>query len=147
MLDPTRDAIHTHLAALDWSYWDHGGDPGSYLGGAQFYASTWSNGAGPLGYGEGWPLHSGSVRPQCGNKYITTYFRREFVVERPAAYTGDGRRGRSMTTACVLYFNGSEVVRLELATHDQRSRSPGNHEGDTYQSYDWTAQATLLRAV
>ncbi|MBN2506890.1 MAG: immunoglobulin domain-containing protein [Verrucomicrobia bacterium] len=94
-----------------WKYWDRGTDLGTEWSQSGYDDSTWSTGAAELGYGDGDEATVVSYGPEPGNKYITTYFRNEFLLADPAAWTtldlqllyDDGG---------VVYLNGTEVFRV-----------------------------------
>jgi hypothetical protein len=95
-----------------WKYLDDGSDQGTAWRGA-FNDSSWKSGPAELGYGdlanaipEQTVVNGGPVN----NRFVTTYFRRNFNVANPASFTNlvinllrdDGG---------VVYINGQEVFR------------------------------------
>src|SRR5207249_1519247 len=75
-----------------WSYLDDGTGPDEAWKQPGFDDSTWPNGPAPLGYATGTPdswidtHHATSVRfgSDPNNRYLTTYFRKNFVVANSA---------------------------------------------------------------
>ncbi len=96
----------------DWKYLDDGSDQGTNWFAAAFDDRGWSNGPAQLGYGDGDETTVVSFGPEENNKYITTYFRRAFVVENAASFS-------SLTLSLlrddggVVYLNGKEVFRTD----------------------------------
>jgi hypothetical protein len=102
-----------------WKYFDKGVDQGTAWKEFAFDDSGWSNGVAELGYGDSTDTPSKpeatvvGYGPDANNKYITTYFRRPFVVTNAAAITNliinlmrdDG---------AVVYINGAEIRRDNL---------------------------------
>ncbi len=73
-----------------WKYLDNGSDQGVAWIAPAFIDSTWKSGPAPLGYGDAngqWPATTNSYGPDPANKYITTYYRRGFLVSNPASVT------------------------------------------------------------
>ena len=123
-----------------WRYWDQGGDLGSSWRGEHDDAS-WSTGAGPLGYGEPYVVTTVSDGP------ITTYFRRTFTVDDPAAITS--MIGEVMyDDGFVVYLNGVEIGREAMpdGTITASTLSTGYEAGNVYSTFDWTHHADVLVA-
>ncbi|MFM1768533.1 MAG: hypothetical protein RJA22_1062 [Verrucomicrobiota bacterium] len=78
-----------------------------------FNDATWPQGPGRLGYGDGGEGTLIGFGGDAANKYVTTYFRHQFVVENPAAYAG-----LTLTLVyddgAVIYLNGVEVKRINM---------------------------------
>ncbi len=95
-----------------WKYLDDGSDQGTNWITADFDDGEWSTGPAELGYGDGDEATVVSYGPDENNKYITTYFRRAFVVDNPATFA-------SLTLSLerddggVVYLNGKEVFRTD----------------------------------
>jgi hypothetical protein len=103
--------------ASGWKYLANGSNQGTGWRAPGFADAGWSSGVAPLGYPAGAPITTViSYGPDPNNKYITTYFRKSFVVPNPALYTNfllevlrdDG---------VVVYLNGVEVFRDNLTTN------------------------------
>jgi len=95
-----------------WKYWDAGTALANAWRDLEYDDSTWEEGPGQLGYGDGDEATTIDGGPS-GNRYRTTYFRRRFEV-------GDPSEIESLTVrllrddGAVVYFNGVEVLRKNL---------------------------------
>lgn len=96
----------------EWRYNDQGSDERVAWREAGFDDSTWSTGAGQLGYGQGDEQTVISYGFDDFEKNITTYFRREFT--RASSVTNLALR-LCFTDGVAVYLNGSEVFRRNLA--------------------------------
>ncbi len=103
--------------ASGWKYLANGSNQGTAWRAPGFIDTGWSSGVAPLGYPAGAPITTVvGYGPNANNKYITTYFRKSFVVPNPLIYTNflleilrdDG---------VVVYLNGTEVFRNNLPTN------------------------------
>src|SRR5688572_28326047 len=63
-----------------WKYRDDGTDQTAAWRALNFDDSQWSNGPAQLGYGDGDEATVVGFGPNANDKYITTYFRRKFVL-------------------------------------------------------------------
>lgn len=96
-----------------WRYLDNGTDQGTNWTGRTFNDSSWVSGPAELGYGDADEATVVSFGADSNNKYITTYFRRAFVLNDPSSYTNlaltllrdDGG---------VVYLNGTEILRANM---------------------------------
>jgi hypothetical protein len=92
-----------------WKYLDNGSDQGTAWRSNSFNDSTWKSGPAELGYGDGGENTTVNGGPS-NNHYITTYFRRSFLVP-------DASRVLSLTArllrddGAVAYLNGTEIWR------------------------------------
>lgn len=121
VVDPAAAAALADPSALiprgsEWKYMDNGSDQGTAWRDSGFDDSGWNKGAASLGY-------AGSTKPQPTsvigygpddrNKYITTYFRKEFEVSDASAI-----RELAATLirddGAVVYLNGEEVFRTNM---------------------------------
>lgn len=97
-----------------WKYLDDGSDQGTNWISPAFDDAAWASGPAQLGYGDGDEATVINGGPATA-RFITTYFRRTFVVENPAIVQGlelhvlrdDG---------AVVYINGQDVWRLSMPT-------------------------------
>jgi len=147
-LEVERSELSTAAIARGsaWRYWDRGGDLGSPWRGS-FDDASWASGAGPLGYGETYLGTTVGYGPSASSKYPTTYFRRTFTVDDPAAVAA--LTGEVMyDDGVVVYLNGTEIGRSAMPTGTivATTRSTGHEANNAYQAYDWTAHAGLLIA-
>lgn len=96
-----------------WKYLDNGVDAGTAWRASAFNDNQWMMGAAQLGYGDGDETTAVSFGTNANFKYVTTYFRKKFVVSNPGEFSGlllslirdDG---------VVVYLNGTEVFRDNL---------------------------------
>src|SRR6185503_16169439 len=76
-----------------WKYLDNGSDQGTNWFATNFDDSAWTNGAAEFGYGDGDEATRVEDNATPGynasdsDRYITTYFRRAFVVTNAASYS------------------------------------------------------------
>jgi hypothetical protein len=106
----------TNLALVStgavWRYLDNGSNQGTNWIPAAFADSGWSNGPAQLGYGDGDEATVVNGGPS-GNRYITTYYRRQFAVSDPAAFTSL-RATLLYDDGGVVYLNGAEAFRANM---------------------------------
>ncbi len=96
-----------------WRYSDKGLNLGTNWAQPGFNTAGWSNGPARLGYGGDGEVTVVSYGPDANNKYVTTYFRNQFVVPPDQVLTNllfnllrdDG---------AVVWLNGREVFRSNL---------------------------------
>lgn len=110
--DTPRDIIFPRGAV--WSFLDDGSDLGTTWLGSSFDDSAWQSGNAKLGYGEGDEVTLVDFGPDENNKYITTYFRREFNIADPSLYSALSMEIRQDDGSAV-YLNGTEIARTNLA--------------------------------
>ncbi len=101
------------LGGSVWKYSDQGLDLGTNWSQPNFDDSTWSQGAGRLGYNTIGETTTVGYGPNSSSKYITTYFRHEFVVPGGITYTNLNIRLNRLDGA-VVYLNGQELYRANL---------------------------------
>ncbi|MEI6675361.1 MAG: lamin tail domain-containing protein, partial [Verrucomicrobiota bacterium] len=97
-----------------WKYKDNGSDQSTQWRAGNFDDSSWASGPAQLGYGDGDESTTVSYGPDANNKYHTTYFRHHFTVVDPAVYSGL-TMSLVVDDGCVVYLNGVEVVRRNMA--------------------------------
>jgi hypothetical protein len=100
-----------------WRYLDNGTDQGTNWSQRTFNDGSWLTGPAQLGYSSN-PAEVDEVTtvgfgPDLNNKYITTYFRRTFVVSNPSDYTGLVAR-LLVDDGAVVYLNGVEAYRTNM---------------------------------
>jgi hypothetical protein len=102
-----------------WRYLDNGSDQGTAWRLPHFDAQSWASGSAELGYGddtEGRPEATVvGFGPDPNNKYITTYFRRAFVLNDVSTFTGLSVR-LMRDDGAIVYLNGVEVFRSNMPT-------------------------------
>ena len=96
-----------------WKYLDNGSDQGTNWIAASFNDSAWASGPAELGYGDGGEATVVAGGP-TNNYYITTYFRRTFVVSNAASYSSLQINVRRDDGA-VVYLNGVETGRYNMS--------------------------------
>lgn len=100
-------------AGAMWRYLDDGSNQGTNWIAAAFDDSGWNEGPAQLGYGDNDEATVVSYGPEKTNKYVTTYFRREFVVADPSAFVGVSLEVLRDDGA-VVYLNGREILRSNM---------------------------------
>ena len=98
-----------------WRYLDDGSDQTTLWRAADFDDAAWLQGPAQLGYSTGDPPEGDEVTPvefggDEANKFITTYFRREFSLLDPATVEALNV-GLLRDDAAAVYLNGVEIVR------------------------------------
>ena len=93
-----------------WKYLDNGSDQGGAWEAIGFNDVGWTNGPAQLGYGDGDERTVVGYGPNSAAKYITTYFRRTFVVNDPVSFSALNLRVLR-DDGVVVHLNGSEVFR------------------------------------
>jgi hypothetical protein len=96
-----------------WKYVDDGSNQGTTWVGRAFNDSQWMAGPAKLGYGGDGELTTVSYGTNAINKFLTTYFRKSFVVANPAAFSGLLLR-LIRDDGVVVYLNGAEVYRNNI---------------------------------
>jgi Bacterial Ig domain/Immunoglobulin I-set domain/Immunoglobulin domain len=100
-------------AGSTWSYLDNGSDLGTAWQAIGFDASSWRAGPAQLGYGDGDERTVIGFGPNSGSKYITTYFRRSFVVDSPSSFINLTVR-LLRDDGGIVYLNGVEIFRSNM---------------------------------
>lgn len=106
-----------------WKYLDDGSNQGTAWRNPGFADGAWKSGSAQLGYGEGDEATVVSEgRDARGVRAMTTYFRRTFQVDNPAAIN-ELVLGLLRDDGAVVYVNGQEVVRdnMPAGTIDYRT--------------------------
>lgn len=109
------DRVVTPLIAggSTWKYSDQGLDLGTNWSQPQYDDSAWAEGPARLGYNGPGITTTVSFGPNSTNKYITTYFRRAFVVPANVLYTNLNVR-LNRADGAVMWLNGREIFRVNL---------------------------------
>lgn len=100
-------------AGASWKYSDQGLDLGTNWAQPQYDDSNWSVGPARLGYSAPGIATTVSYGPLSTSRYITTYFRREFVVPANLHYTNLNLR-LNRADGAVVWLNGQELSRANL---------------------------------
>lgn len=98
-----------------WNYSDAGLDLSTNWAQPDYDDSSWSNGIARLGYADPALATTIGFGPDPINKFVTTYFRREFVVPPGLAITNLNFR-LARVDGAVVWLNGREVFRSNMAT-------------------------------
>ena len=93
-----------------WKYSDTGEDLGTNWSQPGYDDSAWASGTARLGYGDPTVFTTVSYGPDPNNRYVTTYFRRWFVVPDGVAFTNLNFR-LSRVDGAVVWLNGQEAFR------------------------------------
>lgn len=102
-------------AGAIWKYLDTGVNLSNAWHSPLFDDSTWSSGPAELGYGDDDEATVIGFGPEPTNRFITTYFRRAFVLTDPASFTNLFLR-LLRDDGAVVYLNGAEVFRSNMPT-------------------------------
>jgi hypothetical protein len=134
-----------------WKYLDNGSDQTTNWFGLNFDDSTWTNGAAEFGYGDGDEATRVEDNATLGynvsdsDRYLTTYFRREFVVTNAASYSS-----LLLNVKCddgaVVFLNGHEAARFNMNTGLVTYLTPALFAGDDGSTFvPTTVPAGFLR--
>lgn len=97
----------------DWKYNDSGADLGTNWAQLNYDDSGWNHGPARLGYGDPATATSVGFGSDSTNKFVTTYFRRSFVVPWNAQITNLNFR-LARADGAVVWLNGRELFRANL---------------------------------
>jgi regulation of enolase protein 1 (concanavalin A-like superfamily) len=98
-----------------WKYLDNGSNQGTAWRALAFDDSTWKSGAAQLGYGDGDEATVVSFGSNANNKFVTTYFRRNFSVADKTQVTALSLK-LLRDDGAVVYLNGTEIYRSNMPT-------------------------------
>jgi hypothetical protein len=113
------DPITLIPTGAPWRYLDNGSNQGTNWITVNFDDTGWSNGLAELGYGDNDEVTRVEDNPAPGynvadtDRYITTYFRRRFVISNPQDISGLHVR-LLRDDGAVVYLNGTEVFRSNM---------------------------------
>lgn len=132
-----------------WRYRDTGENLGTAWTGLDYDDSAWGSGASQLGYGDGDEKTIVSFGPDGKKKYITTYFRKSFVIPPGTGEASDLILNLLRDDGAVVYLNGVEVHRsnLPVGPIDYRTLARTNVEGvieNTYYAANLPPNSLLL---
>jgi hypothetical protein len=96
-----------------WRYLDNGSNQQTAWTMPSFNDATWAVGNAELGYGDGDEATTVSYGIDGNNKYITTYFRKQFNVINPSAFSSLNLE-MVRDDGAVVYINGVEVWRSNM---------------------------------
>jgi hypothetical protein len=116
-------------AGSAWRYLANGSNQGTGWRAGGFNDSSWPQGNAQLGYGDGDEATVVPFGPNASQKYVTTYFRRQFSADPSALGTVTLRLKRD--DGAVVYLNGTEIVRSSMPTGTISSTTLANDAGNT----------------
>jgi len=96
-----------------WKYSDTGTDLGTSWKNADFNDSAWKSGQAELGYGDDDEKTIISYGNSSSNKYITSYFRKNFSLTNKQ-YLSDLTLLLKCDDGAVVYLNGNEIQRYNM---------------------------------
>ncbi len=118
-LPPLEPATFPLAQGSRWHYLDKGRSLDAVEWRDSTYArfdDAWQSGAGPLGYGH--PVTTElDFGPDPGDKYVTTYFRREIDID-VANLPDSIHLGLLRDDGAIVYLNGTEILRSNLPAGD-----------------------------
>ncbi len=97
----------------DWRYLDDGTDPGPFWADPGFDDGAWGTGPAQLGYGDGDEATVIGFGPDPNAKHVTSWFRREFFLSDPTAFSALELRVLRDDGA-VVHLGGVEVFRTNM---------------------------------
>ena len=110
-------------AGAVWKFLDNGSDAGIGWRRSDFNDNGWSSGVAEFGYGDGDEATLVGYGGNAANKFVTTYFRRGFVIGDPAALTNFTVRLRCDDGA-IGFLNGMEAFRSNMPEGAINYRTP-----------------------
>jgi len=96
-----------------WIYLDDGSDQDTAWTAIDFNDAEWKSGEAQLGYGDDDETTVIGYGPDPDNKYLTTYFRKEFNIDDPASVI-NLNCNILRDDGAIIYLNGIEVVRSNI---------------------------------
>jgi hypothetical protein len=106
--------IHQEIIAKKstWNYLDDGTNQNTAWRETNFNDETWKSGAGKFGYGDTQQtvINYGT----SSNKYVTTYFRKSFVLTEAIKSSAGFMLNLLRDDGAVVYLNGREIVRSNM---------------------------------
>ena len=120
-----------------WSYRDTGENLGSAWVGADYDDALWSSGPACLGYGRGDERTLVSFGPDIRKKFVTTYFRKAFLIPPDNGETSEVVLRLLRNNGAAVYLNGIEVNRSNLPDGpiDYRTLARTNIQDGTTTTY------------
>ena len=128
-----------------WKYRDAPGAPEAGWNSMDFDDSTWKEGAGKLGYGDGDERTLLSFGSDEKKKPLACYFRRSFDVEDPSRFAGFELRCL-VDDGAVVYLNGKEVGRLFMPNGEVSPKTRASSGTDEKSYYDVPFENLPLKA-
>ena len=146
--DPMSTSTTAIATGSSWRYRDTGENLGTAWRSTTFDDTAWSAGNGELGYGDGDEATVVGFG-DANNKFITTYFRRDFTVDPAAGQVFGVTLRLKRDDGAAVYINGVEVVRDNLPAGPLSDTTPaitavGNAAEDTY--FEFAIDPATLQA-
>ena len=126
-----------------WRYHDKGKNLKKAWRNLGYNHGKWNKGRAQLGYGDGDERTVVASGP-AGDRHITTYFRRKFVVPDADVFS-KVKIELLRDDGAVVYINGVRAVRSNMPTGPINWKTPaGNNTGDEDAYYTYTVSASAL---
>ncbi len=103
-------------AGAAWKYRDNGSNQGTAWREPAFDDSSWSTGSAQFGYGDGDEKTVVSYGGGANNKYVTTYFRHQFVVNNAPCLESVTLK-LLVDDGAAVFLNGTNILNYQLATN------------------------------
>ncbi len=103
-------------AGATWKYRDNGSNQGTAWREPAFDDSAWSGGIAQFGYGNGDEKTVVSYGGNANNKHVTTYFRKQFVVDNAPCLESLTLK-MVMDDGAAVYLNGTNILNYKLAAN------------------------------
>ena len=100
-------------AGSTWRYLDTGTNLATAWHAGDFDDSAWKSGEGQFGYGDADEQTVVSYGPNANSKYITTYFRKHFVVDNPTNISRLELK-TVFDDGAAVFLNGTQIALLNL---------------------------------
>lgn len=113
LIPPMAATAFPVAAGSEWRYFDNGTDQGTAWKEPAFADAGWSYGAAKLGYNDNAVTTLG-FGPNAADKYITSYFRKQFTVANTAVISDSLQLHLLRDDGAIVYINGTEVVRSNM---------------------------------
>jgi len=124
----------------EWKYLDDGSDQGTQWKELDYNDSSWETGTAKFGYGDDNENTTISYGSSSGNKHITTYFRKDIIIEDANSFSGALSIELLRDDSAILYLNGKEILRSNLPDGEINSETlaasyASGQEETTYYSF------------
>jgi len=130
-----------------WKYLDDGSDQGIQWQGIEFDDSEWQSGRAELGYGDGDEVTELSFGPSSRNKYATTYFRSEFIVD-DVENISELEMRLKYDDGAIVYLNGKEFFKTSNMdsgmAFDEYTIDGDDTPTETFQEFSQLSPSLLL---
>lgn len=103
-------------AGAQWKYLDKGTDQETAWRSPGFNDTSWSNGIAQFGYGNSDEKTVVGYGGNANNKFVTTYFRKQFVVDNAPCIESLTLK-LVMDDGAAVYLNGTNILNYQLATN------------------------------